>query len=63
MFAVLSKARYGFDNTFLANFLATLTDFLPKHLKMLPNPTVCIVLSLTFIDFFHQKLRIFQQII
>ena len=51
-FAVISKAREGFFNTFLAHFLPTLTGPLRRFLKISPGPSACRVLSLTIIDFF-----------
>ena len=52
MFAPISRALPGFFNTLVANFLPALEDIFHKFLKKLPNPSACIVLSLTIIDFF-----------
>ena len=52
MFAVISEVRDGFFKSFLANFLPTSTELLPRLLKKSVKPSASIVLSLTIIDFF-----------
>ena len=51
MLEVTSKALLGFLKKLVAIFLPALA-VLPKFLKTLPNPSACIALSETVIDFF-----------
>ena len=52
MFEVISKALGGFFNTLVASVLPALADIFPNFLKKQPNPSACIVLSLTITDSF-----------